>query len=365
MNMKSSDIGRLRLQSQQLLKTRLKTARDMVSWFGAFQDQEYIQTKWGLGLRLPNLTDADIEKDLSDGILLRTHLLRPTWHLVTTEDIRWLLKLTAPRINAANAFTYRKYGLDDKVFNKCNDVLTGLLQGNKQLTRAEIGDELEKNKIKVQGLRIIYILMRSELDGIVCSGARRGNEFTYALLEERAAKGRELSGDEALAELAKRYFISRGPATEIDFSTWSGLTLKDCRRGLESSKACFDSTISGGKEYYFSPRLNPGKKPSTRIYLLPSNDEFIMGYKDRDGVLELKRGLKTDPAFRYDCMIVGDGQIIGTWKRTIGKNQIDLEYDLFLPLDRNQNKEFDNIIKRFSSFHQKTVNYGRHKATSR
>lgn len=350
MNIKSPDIGKLRLESQQLNETTLKTAKDMVSWFGAVQGQEYAQTKWGLGLRLPHLVDNDIEKELSDGNLLRTHLLRPTWHFVASDDIHWLLKLTAPRVNAANAFMYRKLELNDAVFNKCNAILTNLLQGNKHLTRIEINDEFKKNKIEAQGHRLSYIMMRGELDGIICSGIRRGNQFTYALMSERVPKSKMLSKEEALAELAKRYYCSRGPATVTDFSTWSGLSLADCKQGIELSKSYFNKITVEKREYYFSNQLTLDERPFAKIHLLPIYDEFIMGYKDRSAILEFKHSLSPNPPLQFGCMIICDGQIIGTWKRTIGKKQIDLVYDLFISLNSTQNEEFENIIQRFASF---------------
>jgi hypothetical protein len=352
MNINSSDTGRLRLESQQLNGTTLNTAGELVAWFGAVQGQEYALTKWGLGLRLSNLLDSDIEKELTDGKIFRTHLLRPTWHFVTSEDIHWLLKLTSPRINATNAYMYRKLDLDEAVFNKCNSLLTKLLQGHRQLTRIEINGEFGKNKIEATGHRLSYIMMRSELDGILCSGARQGNQFTYALLEERVPKRKKLNREEALAELAKRYFISRGPATVFDFSTWSGLTLTECRQGIELSKSCFDKMTLEKKEYYFSTHLISNLGPYSRILLLPIYDEFIMGYKDRSAIMEFKQSLNPNPSFHFNCMIVLDGQIIGTWKRTLEKKQIVLKYNLFGTLSSKQNRELENIIQRFAAFHK-------------
>src|SRR5690606_4347556 len=142
------------------------------------------QTKWGRGLRLPHLTDNDIENELNDGKILRTHLLRPTWHLVSAKDIYWLLKLTAPRVHTANAYMYRQLELDYKVFNRCNDILIETLQDGNQLTRDAINERFKMHKIIAKGHRLSYIMMNAELEGIVCSGARQGNQFTYALLDE-------------------------------------------------------------------------------------------------------------------------------------------------------------------------------------
>ena len=318
----------------------------MVEWLGAVQGQEYTQTKWGLGLRLPHLTDSDIENALNKGKILRTHLLRPTWHFVSAKDIHWLLNLTAPRVHQSNAYMYRKLELDNKVFNRCNGIITRSLQGGNHLTRDEINKEFEKKNVIAKGHRLSYIMMNAELEGILCSGARQGNQFTYALLDERVAVKKMLKKEEALAELTSRYFKSRGPATIRDFTTWSGLTIADCKKGIEMIKSLLENETIEQKQYFFIPKVSSPDKQADRIYLLPIYDEFVMGYKDRSAIMTLK----VNAPFRYDCMIVYNGQVVGTWKRTISKNTIEMEYDFFKPLNRLENKIFDKAINHFSEF---------------
>jgi hypothetical protein len=230
------EIAKRRLISQQIAGTKLKTAVEMVEHLCAVQGQEYDQTKWGLGLRLPHLRNTDIENDFNRGSILRTHLLRPTWHFIANQDIRWILELTSKRVHEANTYMYRKLDLDSKTFNLCNEILINILQGEKELTREEINEEFKKNKIIAHGHRLSYIMMYSELERIVCSGERRGNKFTYALFDERVKTQEKMGRDESLAKLAKGYFSSRGPATANDFSTWSGFTLTECKRGVEIIK---------------------------------------------------------------------------------------------------------------------------------
>lgn len=355
MQIQSSEIADLRLNSQQLRGTSLKTANDMVRWFTAVQAQEYALSKWGLGLRLPHLKDTDIEQELTEGKILRTHLLRPTWHFVTSGDIRWLLKLTAPRVNAVSASMYRQLELDDKAFKKYNKILGKILKGGKHLTREEIRSEFNINKIETKGLRFLYILARGELDGIICSGARKGNQSTYALLDERVPHSREPGWDEALAELTIRYFQSRGPATVDDFSTWSGLTKSDCRKGIEICRYRVDTIRSGKNEYYLLPGANPVTKPSTSMFLLPPYDEYIMGYRDRSAILEFKERVRFGFQSRFDSTIIYNGQIIGTWKRIAGRKEIQLDYDLFGKLSKSQERELEKIVRRFGSFNNLPV----------
>ncbi len=342
-----TEIARYRLIHQQLAGSRIQSAAEMVEWFGAIQGQEYGPTKWGLGLRLPHLTDCEIENELSEGKILRTHLLRPTWHFVSAADIRWLLRLTAPRVHKVNAFLYRQLELDQKVLNRCNEIIAEALQGGKQLTREAINEELKKNNVLAGGNRLSYIMMNAELEGVICSGPRQGNQFTYALLEERAKNGKSLENDEALAELSKRYFNSRGPATVKDFATWSGLTITDCKKGIEMNKPLLQKEIVEQQEYFFSPddAYLQVKKPD-KIHLLPVYDEFIMGYKDRSAIMTLKN----DAPFRYDSMALAGGQVIGTWKRTISKSAIDMEADFFKPLNKSQSMAFTEAVVRFSEF---------------
>jgi hypothetical protein len=351
------DIGKHRLIQQQLIETKLKSANEMVAWLGAVQAQEYAQTKWALGLRLPSLTDVDIEEDFTEGRMLRTHLLRPTWHFVTPQDIRWMLSLTAPRVNAANAYMYRKLELDHKLFKRCNDILVKYLEGNNQQTRNEINGELAKKKIIAEGHRLSYMMMRAELDGIICSGARKGNQFTYCLLEERVPKFKQKSNDEALAELTNRYFKSRGPATINDFSTWSGLTLSDCKKGVAMMKSHLATKQVAKEIYYYSAEVSVGAHKDDHMYLLPIYDEYIMGYKDRSPILKFSDSISPAPRFLYDSTIVYAGQIIGTWKRTINAKSIQLEYDFFKPLNKKELKLFKEAIDRFQKFTALEVKY--------
>ena len=347
-----SDIAGIRLQNQQLAGTQMKSAVEMVEWMGAVQGQEYAQTKWGIGLRLPHLSDKDIEIELNEGKILRTHLLRPTWHFVSAKDIYWILKLTAPRVHAVNSYMYRQLELDDKIFNRCNDILVKTLHGGNQLTRDDINEEFKKHNIIAKGHRLSYIMMYAELERIICSGARQGNQFTYALLDERVRYKKFLEEDNALAELTTRYFNSRNPATAKDFMTWSGLTMTDCKKGIEMIKPPLEKNVIEQKEYFFIPKFSSPDKQADKIYLLPIYDEFVMGYKDRSAIMPLN----VNAPIRYDCMIVYNGQVIGTWKRTILKNIIEMEYDFFKPLNKLQSKLFDEAINHFSEFMNLKVN---------
>src|SRR6266704_5397496 len=215
-------IAQQRLHNQHITQRTLETPQALVEWLGAVQAQDFAAAKWALGLRLHGVTDDDIEQAFTNGAILRTHVMRPTWHFVSPADIRWLLALTAPRVHQTLAYYNRKLELDDAVFRCTNAMLANALQGGKQLTRDELVFALQQAGIATEGeQRVTHIMMRAELDGVICSGARRDKQFTYALLAERAPHARMLARDEALAELTTRYFMSHGPATIQDFVWWS------------------------------------------------------------------------------------------------------------------------------------------------
>jgi hypothetical protein len=289
------------------------------------------------------------------------HVLRPTWHFVTPADIRWMLALTAPRVNALNAYYYRKLELDDAVFARSNAALAKALQGCQQLTRAELVSVLHQAGIATATddlLRFNYIMIRAELDGIVCSGARRGKQFTYALLDERAPH-RALEREEALAELSRRYFMSRGPATLQDFVWWSGLATADARAGLEMVKSQLVQEDVDGQTYWF-PSSVPLEVPLAKdagqmtviCYLLPNYDEYLVAYTDRSAIFDAsdteKLDSRSNPLFQH--VIVIDGRIAGSWKRTLKKNSVVMELNAFSPLTEVEHRAVDAATQRYGAF---------------
>jgi hypothetical protein len=353
------NIAYQRLHNQLITQQTFEKAGDVVKWLGAVQAQDYAAAKWALGLRMQYSTDDFIEQAFTDGTFLRTHVMRPTWHFVLPADIRWLLALTAPRVKAAIAYYDRTLGLDDTVFAHSNAVLAKALQGGKQLTRAELASVLQQAGIATDNLqRIGHIIMRAELDGIICSGARRVKQFTYALLDDRAPQARMLDRDEALAEFARRYFTSHGPATLQDFVWWSGLTVADAKAGLEMVTSQLMHEVVEGQAYWFSTSTSPAKDLSETVYLLPNFDEYIVGYTDRSGVFDASHTNKLDSRgnILFNHTIVLDGRIVGNWKRTIKKNTVILTPSLFTPLNKTETRAFVASANHYGTFLGMPVN---------
>jgi hypothetical protein len=253
--MRASDVPQVRLHHQGLTTPQFTEPAKVVKWLGAVQAQDYAGGKWAIAQRMRHATDDGIEKAFAQGSILRTHVLRPTWHFVAPDDIRWLLQLTAPRVKASIASYCRANSLDDAAFKRSHRVLATALRGGRQLTRGALRQAVQRAGMATEGIRFILMLMRAELDGLICSGARIGKQFTYTLLEERAPRSKVLTRDEALSELTRRYFTSRGPATLQDYVWWSGLTASGARAGLEmAGRQLTREVIDGRTCCYTQPK---------------------------------------------------------------------------------------------------------------
>lgn len=339
----------MRLLNQQIVDTTFKKPSQIVSWMIAMQAQEYAMAKWAVGLRLPGTTDQDLEDAFNKGTILRTHVMRPTWHFVAPEDIGWLLALTAPRVHALNAYMYRQTDLSEKTLSRAAEILAVALEGRKFLERAALQQVLEKKKIIADGMRLAYIIMYAELEGIVCSGPRKGNQFTYALLKERAPSARRLDREEALVQFVERYFISRGPATIKDFTYWSGLSMQDAKTGCEALSKAFAKEKVEGREYIWLPAQKDPLKTRLASFLMPDYDEYGMSYEDRS---VLRSSSVKSPVIQYNRMLVIDGKIEGTWKRVTGKKEMMIETVPFSKLSDTKEKKLAQAVKRFRLFYR-------------
>jgi hypothetical protein len=353
--MTSFDIVQQRLHNQHLLGAPFARPDAVVQWFGAVQAQEYPGATWGIAQRIDRLTQTTIDQAFADGAILRTHAMRPTWHFVAPADIRWLLRLTSPRVQALNATYYRKLELDERMLTRSATVLINVLQGGKHLTRNELAAELEQAgmiRSTDDRLRLTYFMMYAELEGLICSGAMRGKQHTYALLDERVPTTRTLERDEALAELTRRYFTSHGPATIKDFAWWSGLSTADVRAGLELNRSQLEMAVVDGHAYWFRSDTH-ATLASSVVHLLPAYDEYTIAYKDHTTILDSEHRELVVAAF--GIVIVIDGQIVGTWKRVIEKDHVLLTLSPFRALSEAEQQALTMTVQRYSTFLEKPV----------
>jgi len=278
-------------------------------------------------------------------------VLRPTWHFVLASDIRWMLELTAPRVKAATAFFNRYHQLDERLFARSEAALRRAFAGTPHLTRREIGAVLRRARVLQagdSGVRLIGLIMRAELDAVICSGPRAGKEFTYALLDTRATSGRPLAIDDARAELARRYFTSHGPATLKDFAWWSGLTIASAREGLETVAAELDGETAG-KTTFWTGRGKTAPAVPYAAYLLPCYDECLLSYRGESAAPDQRSAGGRGPR-EYGPTIVVDGRIAGTWARSITKDAVVITLKLYAPLTRRAAAAVGEAAERYGRF---------------
>jgi hypothetical protein len=331
-----------RLAGLGLSDPRFDSPEAVVGWLGAVQSQDFGPAKWSIAQRMDHVvTDADLDAAFDAGRILRTHALRPTWHFVRPEDIRWILELTGPRIQALSAYMYRTTGLTEELRARSNEIIADALAGGRALTRAALRARLVGEGLDTDGFRMGYLMMHAEVTGLVCSGPLDGRTHTYALLDERAPQAVRLSRDDALAEFVLRYFTSHGPASAKDFRAWCSLSAADTTRGLELAGAALEhedwqgTTMWAGAGARERAASGIPVDPSPTVRLMQGYDESFMGYSDTRGVVDTDGMAGRSVADRaiYVGVLTLDGRFAGHWKRTIERGRVLIDAQLRRPFD--------------------------------
>jgi hypothetical protein len=349
------NIARQRLHRTFLMDHPWTTAPEVVRALGAVQAQDYEGAKWALSMRTGGMTDTAMEREFERGTILRTHVLRPTWHFVDPADLRWLLALTGPRVMKTMAVYDKRLGLDEKVFRRSNATLAKALRDGAFLTRSELKALLEP-KVGPLGTgveavqRTAHLMMRAELESVIISGPRKGKQFTYALFDDRVPRSAIMHRDEAILRLTQRYFRTRSPATPQDFSWWSGLPMADVRRGIDMARNELESVTIDDVRYWIHGETPSRQKPSA--YLLPNYDEFFIGYRDRSAIGERLRSVKavTGGNALTAHVIALDGQLVGGWRRSPGRDHVTLKFNLLAPLTNAEHSRVKAEVRRFETF---------------
>jgi hypothetical protein len=343
------DVLSLRLANQHLAAPSLADPTELVAHLGAVQAQDYGAATWALGQRLRGASERSLERAFAAGAILRTHVLRPTWHFVAPADIRWLLALTGPRVRVAMSYQDRRLGLDESLFARSNDAIARALEGGQHLTRAELGAALGRAGV-ASGQTLGLLLIRAELGALICSGPRRGKQLTYALLDERVPPARPLDRDAALAELARRYVAGHGPATLRDFAWWSGLTVADARRGLEGARPGLARETIEALTYWHAPAAPPPMPE--RAYLLPNYDEYTVAYQDRDLYYDPARGWTPDRRddAPFGNVILLAGRVVGLWRRTLRRSAVAVEARWFDPPADGHRRALAAAVEAYGAF---------------
>ena len=344
-----------RLINQCLLQNSYTKTEDVVSHMIAIQSQEFAPARWAISIRGHKLSNNSILDAFNSGEILRTHLLRPTWHFVAKADIRWVVRLTAPHIINRSKYYYKQAGLDATVFTKSNKVITKCLRDKTFLTRKEIEQELSKNKIRVTGIGLGYIMMKAELDSIICSGPRKGNQFTYALIDELVAPQKPIERNEALVRLFNQYIISRGPASLADFSYWSGLSAADANKALKMSGIDLSVCQYQHQKLYYTPDtvvsdrkassiIRSGKSNTT--ILLPDYDEYLMSYKDKSLLTTEGSSAGKNPT-NYNRVIIEKGRIIASWRKAQTESDVTIQLREGIKFSKTRLQEAENRYWKF------------------
>jgi hypothetical protein len=341
--MQTNELGRRRLLNQRLAGRRLESAESVVGWLGAVQAQEYVYAKWSVGQRTEGVQHTDLDRLLADGLIIRTHILRPTWHFVRASDLRWMMALSGPRVEARNRHRYRQLGMDEQTLDRARNLIRAGLSGGVRLTRPQIGQLLTAGGVDVtQPQRREHIVMHAELNLLVCSGGLDGRQQTYALVDEVVPPVAPLDEDEALAQLTRRYFASHGPSTIHDFSWWSGLKVSEIRRGLAVVGSELESFEFAGTIYWAADEPQPAFYPR-RAHLLQAFDELVVGY-------QRTRTVPLDPNSMSHPIVI-DGELVGRWRRVAARSGAGVDARLWAPLDRAQNAALEDEIARCEAFY--------------
>lgn len=345
-------IARRRLQGLRLRGAGPATPGDVAGDLTAMQAQEHAYAQWSVAQRAAGAPARPaVASAFADGRILRTHVLRPTWHYVAPRDLRWLIGLSGPRVNAGNARRYAELGLDARTLARSDDVIAGAVAGGPQ-TRRELAAILEGHGIAAAGQRIAYMLMHAELAAVICSGPMRGKQHTYAAFDQRVPAGQALDADDALAELAWRYFSTRGPATLTDFCWWSGIKAADARRGLEMVRprlSCYDD---GRRTYWFWDRGSPRSR--RRVDLVQCFDELIISYSQSRDVLRTTSVSFPAPGHidGFQHVLLLDGRLLGHWRPREGRDGVRIETRTGRPLDDAEQAALTDAIERYRRFAQ-------------
>lgn len=358
--MTSEEIIRLRLLHQQIARPAFTTAGEVVAWLGAVQAQDYAWGLWSVGLRLAGGagTEAAVEQALAERTVVRTWSMRRTLHIVPAADLRWMLDLLGPIGIARAATRRRQLGIDDTAIGRAADTLMAALQGGRQIARPDALALLESSGIGTAQNRGANIFAHLAMSGLLCLGVQQGREPTLTLLAEWVPQVRRLVREESLAELARRYFTSHGPATPHDFAWWSGLSVTEARRAVALAGTHLVSETVGGTAYWLPAAGVPvAAGDAARVHLLPGFDEYLLGYTDRSAALHPADAPRIQPGANgfFRPLLVVDGHVRGTWHRTPRARVLHVAAEPFGRLNAEETVAFAAAAERYGRFRGKAV----------
>lgn len=348
--MNTTEMLQLRMQNQQLLTKTYSSPKAVVGALGAVQAQDFLSAKQAIAVRLNDHSDAAIEAAIAQRAIVRTWLMRGTLQIVAAQDIRWMLSCFGPRVLQMCATRYRQLGLDAETLERAHAVLRERLHDGVQLTREDLADALAAEGIPTSGpeQRLAHIFQHASYHQLICAGSRQGNQYTFTLLDDHVPESLELSPEDSLAELARRYFTTRGPATLKDFMWWTGLNGTTSKKAILSAAKTLKEVNINGEIHWMSAEIQAVKGIDKTSFLLPAFDEYVLAYRDRSAVL--------DPTFQakvlskngiFHPVVIQQGKVSGTWKRTIRKTEVALE---LFPFGKYTNKDLEALEQAIADY---------------
>jgi hypothetical protein len=330
---------------------------EALSPFAAMQGQEFAYALWGLAQRTAGCNAVAMRASFDAGEILRTHAVRPTWHLLARDDADWMLQLLGPRVHAANAFMYRTTRVDDDVGAEAERVIAAAVADGPK-TRAELTSALAAAGITGDGVRIGYVLMRAELDRVIISGPIRGKQQTYADYDQRVPRRSDFDREQGLTELARRYFRTRGPASVKDFARWSGLTLAEARRAhAEVASELASDVIAHPEtervEVWFPDARRPAVPTRPRVDLIQGYDEYVMSYSETQALLFESpdpRTSATPTVAPYLHTVLSDGRVAGHWRHTLAKTSATVDVVQDRPFDAAEERALEEALARYGEY---------------
>ncbi len=356
-------LAALRLAAQRVGEHDFSTPVDVVRWMLALQAQDLPGVKWSVGLRQAAASVASVDAALDAGEVTRSWPLRGTLHLVASEDLRWLLALTTPRTITATARRRAALGLTTSELERARQIVGAALSGGRGHTRRTLLATLEAAGLSTAGQRGYHLLWYLAQTGTLVMGPTQGAQQSFVLLDEWVPHpDRHLERDEALGELALRYFRSHGPATERDLARWSGLTLMEVRRGLAVCGARLATREIDGVSYHLAPETLASTARVIRVHLLPGFDEYLLGYGDRSAALAPEHSALVVPGSNgmFKPTIVAGGLVVGTWKAARSAREVVVHPSPFERLPAAVERELEQAVQVYGAFLGRPARRGGH-----
>jgi hypothetical protein len=348
-------VENFRVRAHQLNKPVFSDPVELVAWMGAIQGQDLEMCKWAVAMRTAEPSLTAVQRVIDEARIVRLHTMRPTWHLVAAEDVRWMLSTNQKRLRATYmAYWGKRWDICESDIARFHDAAAKALSGSDGLTMQELTATLNETGWWWNIDQVKMMLTVGEVEGLICNGRQRGRKNTYALLDERVPKTVEIPREEALVRLARVYFRSHTPASKADFEWWSGLSGTEARMAIEALGGELNAERYEGQQLFVHSSHTGGGMVDNELHLLPPYDEYLIAYRNRSHVLDATHTAHAHNGFGiFHPVILHRGRIVGNWKKLPKKGGApQIETSFFADTPSPSKHQIDRAIKRYLAFLQ-------------